>query len=230
MIPHTTIEIFGSDWWLGNISTIAVIIAIIFFGKQSNHSTQDKIAKLIGAISLFRWIFIQLYSVYVDSWSLQSSLPLQMCSFSSLFCGIVMFYRKQEFYEFVYYMGIASAFHSLLTPEFTMGNEGYFFFDYYLNHGTIALVPLYLTLVMKFRPRKYSWYSTFLFAQILLIIAGITNWLIDANYMYLCQKPIVNNPFVMGEWPWYILSLQFAGLLHFFLLYLPFSVFQNKDT
>ena len=230
MIPHTTIEIFGIYWWLGNISTLAAIITIIVLGKKSNHITQDKIAKLIGGISLFRWIFIQLYSVYSESWSLQSSLPLQMCSFSSLFCGIVMFYRKQGFYEFVYYMGIASAFHALLTPEFTMGNEGYFYFDYYLNHGAIALIPLYLTLVMKFEPRKYSWFTTFLFAQILLIIAGFTNWLIDANYMYLCQKPIVNNPFVIGEWPWYILGLQFAGLFHFILLYLPFGIKRHRDA
>lgn len=224
MIEHKTIEIFGYYWWLGNLSTITIITAIILIGVKSNTYYQNIFANLLGGLSLFRWTFIQLYSAYDGSWVLESSLPLQMCSFSSLFCGIVMFYRKQFIYEFIYFMGISSAIHAFLTPEFTMGTDGYFFFDYYLNHGLIALIPLYLTFVMKFRPRSYSWLTTLMYAQILLIIAGFTNWSIGSNYMYLSEKPIANNPFVIGEWPWYILGLQFAGLLHFILLYLPFGI------
>jgi hypothetical integral membrane protein (TIGR02206 family) len=228
MIQHETIEIFGYYWWLGNLSTITIITAIILMGIKSNNNYQNIIAKLLGGLSLFRWTFIQLYSAYDGSWVIESSLPLQMCSFSSLFCGIVMFYRIQIFYEFVYFIGIPSAFHAFITPEFTMGTDGYFFFDYYLNHGLIALIPLYLTFVLKFRPRKYSWFTTLIYVQILLIIAGLTNWSIGSNYMYLSEKPIVNNPFVIGEWPWYIFGLQFAGLIHFILLYLPFGIKKNK--
>jgi len=227
LTEHTTIEVFGNDWWMGNLSTIFVIIAIIFLGKKSNNVIKERILKIIGGISLFRWVFIQYYAYDIGIWSVQSSLPLQMCSFSSLFCGIVVFYRKQYLYEFVYYMGISSAIHSLLTPEFTMGNEGYLFFEYYLNHGLIALIPLYFTLVLNYKPKKYSWLTTILYAQILIMIAGTANWLFGANYMYLAEKPIVNNPFVIGEWPWYIFGLQFAGLLHFIILYIPFS-FKNK--
>ena len=47
--------------------------------------------------------------------------------------------------------------------------------------------------------------------------------------MYLCTKPIVNNPFLMGEWPWYILSIELAGLLHFFIVYLPFAYFYRSE-
>lgn len=48
------------------------------------------------------------------------------------------------------------------------------------------------------------------------------NKLIGANYMYLMEKPAVPNPFFAGEWPWYLLVLEVALLLHFYVIYLLF--------
>jgi len=41
--------------------------------------------------------------------------------------------------------------------------------------------------------------------------------------MYLCIKPIANNPLLFGEWPWYFLGIEIAAIIHFFIIYLPFS-------
>ena len=54
--------------------------------------------------------------------------------------------------------------------------------------------------------------------------------MINANYMYLCIKPIANNPILIGEWPWYIISIELAGLLHFFIIYLPFGLRYRTTT
>ena len=58
--------------------------------------------------------------------------------------------------------------------------------------------------------------------QILFVIIGIANWVFGANYMYLSNAPIVNNPLIIGEWPWYILFFEIAGLLHVLVLYFCF--------
>jgi len=42
--------------------------------------------------------------------------------------------------------------------------------------------------------------------------------------MYLAEKPMVNNPFLMGEWPWYIIGLELFLLLHIAIIYLPFAL------
>jgi len=228
LIPHETLDIFGKYWWIGNLSSILFIIVSIYIGKILNSKNSILFGKLLGLSSLIRWFFVQIYSLYNGTWVIESNLPLQMCSFSSLICGIVMFYPNKRFYEFIYYVGIPSAFHAFITPEFTLGTEGYFFYDYYLNHSLIALIPLYLTFVLRFKPRKLSWLTTLGYSQILIIIAAFSNWILNANYMYLSKKPIVNNPFIMGEWPWYIIGLQFAGLIHFIILYIPFFI-KNKN-
>jgi len=37
--------------------------------------------------------------------------------------------------------------------------------------------------------------------------------------MYIAQKPNANNPMIMGEWPWYIIGLEFVVLAHFLAFY-----------
>ena len=51
--------------------------------------------------------------------------------------------------------------------------------------------------------------------------------------MYLAEKPLAQNPFLMGERPWYIIGLEFAGVLHMFLMDIVFRIIPNysqRDT
>ena len=58
-------------------------------------------------------------------------------------------------------------------------------------------------------------------------MAGI-NWAINtafpsevvANYMYMTEAPKVDNPFVFNElpWPWYVLPLHAAAVLHLIVI------------
>ncbi len=139
-----------------------------------------------------------------------------------------MFYRPQWLFEILYYWGIPGAFHSFLTPEYTLGSEGWMFIDYYLEHGGIWLGAFYLIFVYGMKPRKGSWWKIFLYSQLLVIFVSFLNMAIDANYMYTCEKPIVENPFVFGEWPWYFLGIELAGLLHFIIVYLPYGLKYRK--
>ena len=58
------------------------------------------------------------------------------------------------------------------------------------------------------------------------------DFIIDANYMYLKEPPAVNHPLVSGEWPYYLINLEFIVLI---LLYFTYSLFKspilsNKNT
>lgn len=88
---------------------------------------------------------------------------------------------------------------------------------------------LYLTLVLGMRPRKGSWWRIAIWTQPVLVVIGLFNWVLDANYMYLCEKPIANNPFVFGNWPWYIIGLEIAGLIHAIIIYSPFWLRYRKE-
>ncbi len=230
MIPHETIPLFGRIWWQANLVTGVIILLIILLGKRSTPSQVNTLKKVIGIIMISRAVLIHPYLMYLNRWAVESSLPLQMCGVSAILAGVVMFTDNQWVYEFLWYWGIPGAFHSLLTPEFTSGKEGFLFMEYYLSHGGIIGAALFATIVLRRRPRKDSWWKVFLWSQLILPVIGGVNWLLDANYMYLCVKPIVNNPFIIGEWPWYILGLEVAGLLHFLVVYLPFGIQYRRQV
>lgn len=223
MIPHETIPIFGPLWWKANIPTVAIIIGLIVLGKRLSPINRERLAVVLAVVLVARVILIHPYLVHLGRWRVQSSLPLHMCGLSAILSGVVLLWRNQRAYEFLFYWGIPGAFHSLLTPEFTSGRVGLLFPEYFISHGGILASALYLTLVLGMRPRKGSWWRIALWTQPVLLGIGLANWVLDANYMYLCQKPMVNNPFVIGKWPWYLVSLEIAGLLHLLAVYSPFG-------
>ena len=223
MIPHETLEIFSPLWWQSNSVTLFFIVVFLLLGWWANPHYREKLAKFIGVVLIFRTIGVHFYWNYLEIWNIESSLPLHLCGLSAILSGLVLFWRKQLAYECLYYWGLPGAFHSLLTPEFTIGTDGFLFYEYYLSHGGIILSTIYLTWLLGMRPRRDSWWKVFFWSQFLVPIIGFVNWILNANYMYLCLKPIAKNPFLVGDWPWYFLGIEFAAIIHFFIIYLPFA-------
>lgn len=126
-------------------------------------------------------------------------------------------------WQSVYYWGLAGGIQSLLTPEFTVGMDGFNFTGYYISHGGLILVVLYMIVHLDFKPRSKSWLTIFGYTQIVALSAVIINYLVGSNYLFLAEKPIVKNPLLIGDWPYYIIVLEFVAIIHFWILYLPFA-------
>ena len=202
--PHEILEPLSTIWWQTIIWSTVIISGILFAAKKLNKEQTELLAKVIGVILIARSILIHPYVANLKGWDIYNNLPLHLCGLSAIISGIIMFYRRQWLYECLYFWGIPGAFHSYLTPEFTQGTEGLLFIEYYIAHGGIIFSALFCTLYLGFKPRKGSWWRIFLYSQVLL--------------------PIVENPFIVGDFPEHLIGLEIAGILHFALLYLPFGL------
>ena len=224
MIPHETIEVFSKLWFATNIITIAIIITVLYYGREklTSHHERIKFGFIIGIILLIRIIATHPYQVYVEKWVIESSLPLHLCGISSIISCVLLFRFNQFLYEFLVLLGIPGAIQALLTPEFTLGIDNFFLVEYFVSHGGIILSGLYLTFVLGHRPRIYSWIKVAMYSQILLAIIHCINLFLNANYMYTRIKPIVDNPLIIGEHPYYYIGFEFIGLLNIILFYYLF--------
>ena len=218
---HEVITMFSPLWWKGLLTIIFFITLVIYLGKKFS-PLKEKIRIGCGVFLVAIAVLLHVYLIYHGRWNVQTSLPLQLCSLSGVLSGIVLLWRNQTAYELLLYWGIPGAFYSLLTPEMTQGSGGLFIYEYYISHGGIIFSALYLSIVVNMRPRKLSWLKIFFWSQFLLPVVGLADYYFEANYMYLRAKPEVENPFVIGVWPWYIAGLEVAMLVHFYLVYLPF--------
>lgn len=228
--PHEILEPLSAIWWQTIVWLTVIIGGILLLAKKLNKDQLELLAKVIGVILIARSILVNPYVANLKGWDIYNNLPLHLCGLSAIISGIIMFYRKQWMYECLYYWGIPGAFHAFLTPEFTQGTEGLLFLEYYIAHGGIILSALFCTLYLGFSPRKGSWWRIFLWTQLFLPIIGGFNWLIDANYMYICAPPIVDNPFIIGDFPEHLIGLEIAGLLHFAIVYLPFGLKYRRTS
>ena len=167
-------------------------------------------------------LFNQFYMVKIGVWDSSSSLPLHLCGITGLLSAMMMIKNKQMGFEFILMPGFAGALHALLTPQLNHGGDTIQVINYYIGHSGILIVAVYLAIVEGYRLRKSSWIKSFLLIQVLLIFLGFMNWVLDANYMYLCSPPIVNNPLIIGPWPYYLAFFEIIGLLHIIVLYFIF--------
>jgi hypothetical integral membrane protein (TIGR02206 family) len=229
MILDIIIAPGGKLWWKMLLLTVT-IFGTVFTASIYFNCAKEMIRKICGAFLLALAISIHPYLYYEHEWTLRSSLPLQLCSLSGILSGVVLLFPFQLGYELLMYWGLSGAIHSLLTPEMTQGNGEIILWEYYLSHGGIILAAMMLTYSTGMQLRRISWWKIFLFTQFLLPVIGLVNFLLSSNYMYLREKPLADNPLVIGQWPWYILFLNFFLLLHFILIYLFFYTLRKSSS
>ena len=220
MVDHLIIEPLSILWWKGLSSSFFSVALLLFLLRKKSLKIKEKFQKALALAFILGYLITLITTLKNGTWNIQDHLPLHLCRISFIICIITLLSKTQWMYEWCLFLAIPAGFHSLLTPELTNGTSNWFFFDYYFVHAGMLLVPLYLTLIMEMRPRKRAWIHTFYRLQIPVVFIFPLNFIINANYMYLKAKPIVENPLVIGEWPYYILVLELITLLHIYIIHL----------
>ena len=74
-------------------------------------------------------------------------------------------------------------------------------------------------------PWPQSLLRAFLWSNVYLLCAGLVDYLFDANYGYLREKPQRASLLdYLGPWPIYIGGLEIVAAFAFFVLYSPFLI------
>mgnify|MGYP001389782966 FL=1 len=221
-MDHVVISPFGVEWFFWNTLTLFFILFVVIVPRNQSDKFKSNCTTFFALLMTFEYIFIQSYFVYKGIWTPQDSLPFHLCRLMLFNTIILLFSRNQIAFELLLFIGMVGGFHSLMTPELTHGSDLVLLIDYFLVHGGLVAAPLYCIFVLGMRPRKMAWLKSFFYLQFFVVVVAIIDYLLGANYMYLAVKPEVNNPFLIGDWPYYIIGLELATLLHAFLVYIPF--------
>jgi len=214
---------------LGHIMTIIVVALAIFgltFFKGADESVRNKV-RWAMAITLWSaesaW---HIWNLAIGTWTIQTMLPLHMCSVLIWLAGFMLIYKNYSIYEFVYFLGIGGALQALLTPD--VGIYGFPHFRYiqtFISHGTLVGAGVYMTVVEGFRPTWKSIMRVFLFANVYMLIVFFINSAIGSNYLMINGKPPMATILdALPAWPWYIPWLEVIGLVTCLLLYIPFII------
>lgn len=219
MTQHIVMESFTPEWWTCITVVIGIIALLLMLPQYVDWAKHTNYPKYLGLLLLLNVVIENIYSYSLGSWSIENNLPLHLCGISTFLSVAVLWRFNAGIAHVLFYWGLTGGLHSLLTPEFDLGSEGFFYYSYFIGHGGLLLACLYAIIYQGFKPEKYSWFRVFLLTQFVALVIGSFNWAFGSNYMYLSSPPIAKNPLIIGEWPWYILVFEGLALAHFFLFY-----------
>ena len=115
---------------------------------------------------------------------------------------------------------------AILTPQINQfDGQLSEYINYYSSHSLIILIPLYMYMHQGFQLTRLSWLRLFFNMTILVIIIMPINFIIGSNYMYVAELPGVENPLLIGGWPYYIL---FGLLFVLILAYLLYAITKRR--
>ncbi len=152
-------------------------------------------------------------------------LPFHLCSLSCLVVMVMLVNRSRLLFHVAYFWGLGGAGMSLLTPNVHTPFPHITFINYWVSHGLVVLGVFYMMLHYRYRPtmRALLWLIPFTTAYMLLMFP--VNALLDTNFLFISEKPEADSLVsLMGPWPGYVVGMEIAGIIIFFLLYSPYFI------
>jgi len=204
----------------------AICLSMLYFRTVWNEDARRRFR--IGlAIFLFvcelSW---HAWSLWTGTWSIQTHLPLHLCSIFVWLSIIMLLTKNYAIFELAYFLGIGGAIQAVITPESGIYGLPHFrAIQTLAGHGSIVLAGLYMTWVEGYRPTWASFRKVVLWTNIYMVIVFFVNQAIGSNYLFIASKP--NTPTLidfLAPWPWYILQLEVIGLAVCLALYLPYAI------
>jgi hypothetical integral membrane protein (TIGR02206 family) len=208
------------------LGALVLLNVCLFLFKNANDSTKSTIRWLLALILLGNEIAWHYWNYIYGKWTIQTMLPLHLCSVLVWLGAVMLMTKNYRVYEFMYFMGIAGAIQALTTPGLGIyGFPHFVFFQYFVSHGLIITSAIYMTVVEGFRPTWKSMLRVAVWMNIYAAIIFFVNSYIGSNYLMINHKPELPSLLdLLPPWPIYILYMELIGVISILLLYLPFVV------
>ncbi|MEI7025432.1 YwaF family protein [Paenibacillus sp. y28] len=219
-------ELFSLSHGLAMGFTIAGILLLFLFRDRLQEKRAAQLCRwFIAVVLVVTEVALQVWGTSTQEWNAAEWLPFQLCSLSLMLCVYMLLMKSRRVYEFVYFTGIGGAAMAILTPALSYPFPHFRFWHFFIAHAFIMFACFFATWVMKFRPTLRSVGTTILFLNGYLLFVFGVNAVTGGNYMFVSQKPSQGGLMdALGDYPWYLLSLEGIAVVLFLLMYVPFWI------
>ena len=238
------LEFFAKDYngepfvmfGLPHLVALALILlfnlSFIRIRRRADERQRKNFREIMAGILVINELGWHAWNAAVGQWTIQTMLPLHLCSLLVFLSAYMLVKRSYFIYEFAYFLGIGAAVQAILTPDLGIYGFPHFrFFQTFISHGLIVSAAVYMTVVEGYRPYKRSILRVALVGNLYMLVVTGMNVLIGSNYMFTLHKPPTASLFdVLGPWPWYLVATEGIALVMILLLYLPFALRDRRSA
>ena len=213
MRPYT-FQVFSMEHIISILVIILVFIAFLRFNKVLGINDKSRSFLFVLAFIMISLDLSEdLVRVFTGFYSIRKDLPLQLCSIGVYLAAFTLVSRKKIFFDLIFYWGFVGATNAILTPDGNLFELRIFFFYSQAYHAALIFAVLWLMIKYDMRMRYGSILKVVVSTNIIVGLLSILNYALDSNYMFLRQIPNSVSPFLMGEWPVYIIMVQVFSII-----------------
>ncbi|MBT8190123.1 MAG: TIGR02206 family membrane protein [Bacteroidia bacterium] len=205
------------------IIALAGLISIIYGLNVKDRKRKKQILFYLSLVPAQATLFNILFPLIEGDFNIHEDLPFHVCRFAALIAPFVIWKESKFWMGILYFWILAGTLNANITPDVQYGFPHWSYFEYWLLHSFLVILPLYYVIVLKIKIQFRDLTNAFWGANVFLIFTLLINISIGSNYMYSRAKPPVPSLLdLMGPWPTYLLTGQLLAGVLFFILYLPF--------
>ncbi|TMU87608.1 TIGR02206 family membrane protein [Bacillus sp. BHET2] len=223
-------ELFSVSHLAAIIVSFGCMMGLYVFRSNIQGHTKSMLKWMLVVFLVLSEFTFQMWYILNDRWDLTINLPFQLCSLSLYLCAIMLITKSYRVFEISFFVSMSGAFIAIITPELFFGFPHFRYFQFFLAHMVIVLSCLYMVWIEGYKLTFSSLVRAFLALNAMATIVYVVDVTFGANYMFLIHKPYNTNPIdYLGDYPWYLLSLEGVSLILFSILYSPFFLLGKKQ-
>ena len=217
MTPYT-FDLFGNDHILSIILIIIFYVLFLRFNEKIGIKNNSKIFPIVlSFIILSLDISEDIIRYTTGYYSIEKDLPLQLCTIGIYVAVVALLKKNQIAFELIFYWGLVGASQAILTPDSDLFELKIFFIYSQAYHSALIFAVLWLVIKCNMRMQIEYIPRVVLITNLVVVVISVINYLLDSNYMFLRVKPNSVSPFLIGDWPVYIIMVQFFSIVIVFL-------------
>ncbi|MCK8479970.1 TIGR02206 family membrane protein [Psychroserpens algicola] len=206
-----------------------VSVFLIRYARTLSSKAQYRLIHFIAVFISVTVIVFHIYNSIYSDYNFRVDLPLYLCSLLGILIPIYTYYKKYWMFEILIFWVIAGTLQGVITPDIAEGAPSFDYFRYWIVHLGLLLVIFYSIFVFKLKPKFKSIFKSFFALQLYVLLMITLNFILDANYFYLNEKPKSASVLdYFGDWPNYIIVCQLLIIPLFMIIYLPFYVHKQS--
>ncbi len=217
MTPYT-FDLFGNDHIFSIILIIIFYVLFLCFNEKIGIKNKSEIFPFVLSFIIISLDISEDIVRYItDYYSIEKDLPLQLCTIGIYVAVVALLKKNQIAFDLIFYWGLVGASQAILTPDSDLFELKIFFMYSQAYHSALIFSVLWLVIKCNMRMQIEYILRVVLITNLVVVVISVINYLLDSNYMFLRVKPNSVNPFLIGDWPVYIIMVQFFSIVIVFL-------------
>jgi hypothetical integral membrane protein (TIGR02206 family) len=213
--------------------TIALPFILAAFVRKAPWPRCERVvARLLAVLLLVNYLGYEIYLASTVGLTWEKALPFQLCDWAMFAIIVALLTGRERWLEVAYFWGIGGTAQAIITPDLKYAFPDIRFLSFFVGHSGIVVAIAFVMIMRKFRPHFRSIWRTFAWSEVYFVFTIVVDLITGVNYGYLLHKPEAASllDFLSDNRVVYILQMHLLALTFFFVLYLPFALYDALNS